>query len=49
VRCELEVCSNKVASNNYLYKKIRERLQGTEGSMFGCSIPTNEIEDLGEN
>ncbi len=47
--CEFEVCLNKAASNNYLDKKIREKLQGMEGNMFKLSIPIEEIEDLGEN
>lgn len=48
-RCEFEICLNKVASKNYLDKKIREKLQGVEGNMFELSTPIKEIEDHGEN
>ncbi len=49
MRCEFEVCLNKIASNNNLDKKTKEKLQGMEGNMFELSTPIEEIEDLGEN
>jgi hypothetical protein len=49
MRCELEVYSNKITTNNYLNIEIKERCQWVEQTCKWMLISTKKIEDLNEN